>query len=88
MMEIQIISLPDTVGQAVHEDITYLYSTLIPAFPAIEFGAHFHTHSNRGYEKLTAAFDAGCRRFDRAIHGFSGCPIACDALVGICPQKN
>ena len=87
-MEIEIISLSDTVGQAVPEDITYLYSTLIPTFPAIEFGAHFHTHPNRGYEKLTAAFDAGCRRFDTAIHGFGGCPMASDALVGICPQKN
>ena len=84
-MEIEIISLSDTVGQAVPEDITYLYSTLIPTFPAIEFGAHFHTHPNRGYEKLTAAFDVGCRRFDGAIHGFGGCPMASDALVGNMP---
>ena len=87
-MEIQIVSLSDTVGQAVLEDITYLYSTLIPTFPAIEFGAHFHTHPNRGYEKLTAAFDAGCRRFDGAIHGFGGCPMASDALVGNMPTEK
>jgi hydroxymethylglutaryl-CoA lyase len=87
-MEIEIISLSDTVGQAVPEDITYLYSTLIPTFPAIEFGAHFHTHPNRGYEKLTAAFDAGCRRFDGAIHGFGGCPMASDALVGNMPTEK
>ena len=87
-MEIQIISLSDTVGQAVPEDIIYLYSTLIPTFPAIEFGAHFHTHPNRGYEKLTAAFDAGCRRFDGAIHGFGGCPMASDALVGNMPTEK
>ena len=87
-MEIQIISLSDTVGQAVLEDITYLYSTLIPTFPAIEFGAHFHTHPNRGYEKLKAAFDAGCRRFDGAIHGFGGCPVASDALVGNMPTEK
>ena len=87
-MEIQIISLSDTVGQAVIEDITYLYSTLIPTFTAIEFGAHFHTHSNRGYEKLTAAFDAGCRRFDGALHGFGGCPMASDALVGNMPTEK
>ena len=87
-MEIQIISLSDTVGQAVLEDITYLYSTLIPTFPAIEFGAHFHTHPNRGYEKLTAAFDAGCRRFDGALHGFGGCPMASDALVGNMPTEK
>ena len=87
-MEIEIISLSDTVGQAVPEDITYLYSTLIPTFPAIEFGAHFHTHPNRGYEKITAAFDAGCRRFDTAIHGFGGCPMASDALVGNMPTEK
>lgn len=87
-MGIQIISLSDTVGQAVPEDITYLYSTLIRAFPAIEFGAHFHTHPNRGYEKLTAAFDAGCRRFDGAIQGFGGCPMASDALVGNLPTEK
>lgn len=87
-MGIQIISLSDTVGQAVPEDITYLYSTLIRAFPAIEFGAHFHTHPNRGYEKLIAAFDAGCRRFDGAIQGFGGCPMASDALVGNLPTEK
>lgn len=87
-MEIEIISLSDTVGQAVPEDINYLYSTLIPTFPAIEFGAHFHTHPNRGHEKLTAAFDAGCRRFDGAIHGFGGCPMASDALVGNMPTEK
>ena len=87
-MEIQFISLSDTLGQAVIEDITYLYSTLIPTFPAIEFGAHFHTHPNRGYEKLTAAFDAGCRRFDGALHGFGGCPMASDAMVGNMPTEK
>jgi len=87
-MDVEIISLSDTVGQAVPNDITYLYSTLIPTFPAIEFGAHFHTHPNRGYEKLTVAFDAGCRRFDGAIHGFGGCPMASDALVGNMPTEK
>ena len=87
-MEIEIISLSDTIGQAVPEDITYLYSLLIPAFPAIEFGAHFHTRPNGGYEKLTAAFEAGCHRFDGAIHGFGGCPMASDALVGNMPTEK
>jgi len=87
-MEIEIISLSDTVGQAVSEDISFLYSTLIPAFSSIEFGAHFHTHPNKGYEKLKAAFDAGCRRFDGAIYGFGGCPMASDALVGNMPTEN
>ena len=87
-MEIEIISLSDTVGQAASEDISFLYSSLIPAFSSIEFGAHFHTHPNRGYEKLKAAFDAGCRRFDGAIHGFGGCPMASDALVGNVPTEK
>ena len=87
-MEIEIISLSDTVGQAASEDISFLYSTLIPAFSSIEFGAHFHTHPNKGYEKLKAAFDAGCRRFDGAIYGFGGCPMASDALVGNMPTEK
>ena len=87
-MEIEIISLSDTVSQAASEDISFLYSSLIPAFSSIEFGAHFHTHPNRGYEKLKAAFDAGCRRFDGAIHGFGGCPMASDALVGNMPTEK
>jgi len=87
-MQIEIISLSDTVGQAASEDISFLYSTLIPAFSSIEFGAHFHTHPNKGYEKLKAAFDAGCRRFDGAIYGFGGCPMASDALVGNMPTEN
>ena len=87
-MEIEIISLSDTVGQAASEDISFLYSTLILAFSSIEFGAHFHTHPNKGYEKLKAAFDAGCRRFDGAIYGFGGCPMASDALVGNMPTEK
>ncbi|MBN11041.1 MAG: hydroxymethylglutaryl-CoA lyase [Flavobacteriaceae bacterium] len=87
-MEIEIISLSDTVGQAASEDISFLYTTLIPAFSSIEFGAHFHTHPNKGYEKLKAAFDAGCRRFDGAIYGFGGCPMASDALVGNMPTEK
>ena len=85
---IEIISLSDTIGQAVPADISYLYSTLIPTFPAIEFGAHFHTQPNRGYEKITAAFDSGCRRFDGAILGIGGCPMAGNALVGNFPTEK
>ena len=87
-MGIEIISLSDTVGQAVPEDISYVYSKIIPAYPSVEFGAHFHTHPNNGYEKLSVAFDAGCQRFDGAIHGFGGCPMASDALVGNMPTEK
>ena len=88
MMEIEIISLSDTIGQAVPLDISNLFSLLIPAFPAIEFGAHFHTHPNSGYEKISAAFDSGCRRFDGAILGIGGCPMAGNSLVGNFPTEK
>jgi hydroxymethylglutaryl-CoA lyase len=87
-MEIEIISLSDTIGQAAPLDISNLFSLLIPAFPAIEFGAHFHTHPNRGYEKISAAFDSGCRRFDGAILGIGGCPMAGNSLVGNFPTEK
>jgi hydroxymethylglutaryl-CoA lyase len=88
MMEIEIISLSDTIGQAVPLDISNLFSLLIPAFPAIEFGAHFHTDPNSGYEKISAAFDSGCRRFDGAILGIGGCPMAGNSLVGNFPTEK
>jgi hydroxymethylglutaryl-CoA lyase len=87
-MEIEIISLSDTIGQAAPLDISNLFSLLIPAFPTIEFGAHFHTHPNRGYEKISAAFDSGCRRFDGAILGIGGCPMAGNSLVGNFPTEK
>lgn len=79
---IKIISLADTVGLAEPQLINYLYENLIPAFPDIAFGAHFHTRPDNWKEKVDAAFKAGCRRFDSAIHGFGGCPMAKDELVG------
>ena len=87
-MKIEIISLSDTIGQAVPLDISNLFSLLIPAFPAIEFGAHFHTQPDRGYEKISAAFDSGCRRFDGAILGIGGCPMAGNSLVGNFPTEK
>ena len=87
-MEIEIISLSDTIGQAVPFDISNLFSLLIPTFPEIEFGAHFHTHPNRGYEKISAAFDFGCRRFDGAILGIGGCPMTGNSLVGNFPTEK
>ena len=88
LMEIEIISLSDTIGQAVPLDINNLFSLLIPTFPAIEFGAHFHTHPNSGYEKISAAFNSGCRRFDGAILGIGGCPMAGNSLVGNFPTEK
>lgn len=80
--DIVTISLADTVGVANPEIITQLFSTLIPAYPDVEFGAHFHSAPHNWEEKVAAAYDQGCRRFDSAIKGIGGCPMAKDELVG------
>lgn len=81
-MGIQIISLADTIGVSNKENITYLYSNLIHEFPLVEFGAHLHSNPNTAQEKIKYAYEAGCKRFDGAIRGFGGCPMAKDKLVG------
>ncbi len=80
--DIAIISLADTVGVATPEIINKLFSTLIPAYPTVEFGAHFHSAPHNWEEKVAAAYDHGCRRFDSAIKGIGGCPMAHNELVG------
>src|ERR1035437_9076229 len=87
-MGIKIISLSDTVGVANPKSISYLFSNLIPAFPEIEFGAQLHPHPNNWEEKIKAASDNGCTRFDGAIKGYGGCPMAEDELVGNMPTEN
>ncbi len=84
----QIISLSDTVGVARPADISYLFGHLIPAFPQIEFGAHLHVQPHNWQEKVAAALSAGCTRFDGALRGFGGCPMAADALTGNLPTEN
>ncbi|MDX5347359.1 MAG: hydroxymethylglutaryl-CoA lyase, partial [Hymenobacteraceae bacterium] len=81
-LQVPIISLSDTIGVSNPENIDYLFSNLIPAFPDIEFGAHLHTNSRTWEEKIDAAYKAGCRRFDGALRGYGGCPMAKDELVG------
>ncbi len=81
-LEIRIISLADTIGISKPEQIHYLFSKLTMDFPDIEFGAHLHSHPSKAIEKITAAVEAGCQRFDGAIKGFGGCPMAEDELVG------
>lgn len=80
--DIHTISLADTVGIADPDIISYLFSHIIPVFPEVEFGAHFHSLPQTRIEKLEAAYDSGCRRFDVAIGGIGGCPMAEDELVG------
>lgn len=79
---VEIISLADTVGVSNPENISMLFSSLASAFPSIEFGAHLHSSPATATAKIEAAFKAGCRRFDGAIRGFGGCPMAEDELVG------
>ena len=87
-MGVEILSLSDTVGSSKPETISYLFSNLIPKFPQIEFGAHLHTNPNGWYEKLNAAHKAGCLRFDGAIQGHGGCPMAIDSLTGNMPTEK
>ncbi len=87
-MGVKILSLSDTVGTSNPATITYLFSHLIPQYPAIEFGAHLHTTPSSWHEKVDAAFKAGCRRFDGAIQGFGGCPMAADELTGNMPTEK
>ncbi len=79
---VKIISLSDTIGVAEPEVINSIFSTSINAYPSIEFGAHFHSTPDKTLEKLEVAYKAGCRRFDTAIKGFGGCPMAKDDLTG------
>lgn len=81
-MGVKILSLSDTIGSSTPEVIDYLFSNLIPKYPEIEFGAHLHTTPDKWHEKVDAAFKAGCTRFDGAIQGFGGCPMAKDDLTG------
>jgi len=87
-MGVKIISLSDTVGSSTPETISHLFSTLIPQYPHIELGAHLHTTQATWFEKLNAAYNAGCRRFDGAIQGYGGCPMAGNALVGNMPTEQ
>jgi hydroxymethylglutaryl-CoA lyase len=79
---IRIIALSDTIGAAEPQTIHYIFSHLVPTFPHIEFGAHLHTTPDTAYVKIEAAVEAGCRRFDAAIKGYGGCPMAKDDLTG------
>ncbi len=87
-MGVKIVSLSDTVGTSNPESIDNLFSNLIPKYPNIEFGAHLHTTPTTWFEKVDAAYQAGCHRFDGAIQGFGGCPMAKDELTGNMPTEK
>ncbi len=85
---VKILSLSDTIGVSNPINISYIFSSLISEFPNIEFGAHLHTTPTTWKEKVHAAYENGCRRFDGAIKGFGGCPMAKDELTGNMPTEN
>jgi hydroxymethylglutaryl-CoA lyase len=87
-MGVKILSLSDTVGSSTPDVISYLFSNLILQYPEIEFGAHLHTTPDKWFEKIDAAYRAGCRRYDGAIQGFGGCPMAKDDLTGNMPTEK
>jgi hydroxymethylglutaryl-CoA lyase len=87
-MGVTILSLSDTIGSSTPEVIEYLFSNLIPKYPNVEFGAHLHTTPDKWFEKVDAAYKAGCHRFDGAIQGFGGCPMAKDDLTGNMPTEK
>lgn len=79
---VKIISLADTIGVSTPEQIKYLFEKLSGKFRDVELGAHLHSTPQTAVEKIRAAYEAGCNRFDGAIKGFGGCPMAKDDLVG------
>ena len=85
---IRVVAPSDTVGAGTAATIGPLFAALIPAFPGIEFGAHLHTTPATWPEKVAAAYRAGCRRFDGALGGIGGCPLAADDLTGNLATEN
>jgi hydroxymethylglutaryl-CoA lyase len=86
-MGVSIISLSDTIGVSNPASIGYLFKYLVPEYQDIEFGAHLHTTPDSWKEKVEAAVKFGCRRFDGALKGYGGCPMAKDDLTGNMPTE-
>lgn len=85
---VKIIALSDTTGVSNPDNISYLFGNIIPEFNAIEIGAHLHTTPTTWEEKVNSAYNSGCKRFDGAIKGFGGCPMAADDLTGNMATEN
>ena len=85
---IHAISLADTVGMATPEQVREVVSAVIGKYDYLEIGVHLHSRPEQAVDKVLAAYDAGCRRFDSAIGGLGGCPFAQDALVGNIPTEK
>lgn len=87
-LEIKTIALSDTIGVSSPKNIEPLFKTLITEYSNVEFGAHFHTTPDTWEEKVSAAYNNGCIRFDSALKGYGGCPMAKDDLVGNMPTEK
>lgn len=85
---IGIISLADTTGTSTPEKIQAIYPALVSRFPQTEFGVHLHSTPAASFEKIKAAFNSGCKRFDSALKGYGGCPMAADDLTGNIATEN
>ena len=85
---VKIISLSDTIGVSNPANIRSIYSQLSSSYPEIEIGAHLHTRPESWKEKIQAAYDSGCTRYDGAIKGYGGCPMAADTLTGNMPTES
>jgi hydroxymethylglutaryl-CoA lyase len=86
-MDIHQISLADTVGVATPQQVKDLVSAVMSAYDHLEIGVHLHSTRAGAAEKVLAAYEAGCRRFDSAIGGLGGCPFAQDEMVGNIPTE-
>ena len=84
---VEIIALSDTIGSASIGDVSLLFDSLIDSYTAVSFGAHFHARPEKVYHLIEAAYNSGCRRFDSAIKGLGGCPMAKDDLTGNVPTE-
>ena len=87
-LNIKTVALSDTIGVANNKNISQLFAILTNDFSDIEFGAHFHSKKYEWREKIESAYVNGCRRFDAALNGFGGCPMAKDDLVGNIATEN
>ncbi|HMK28361.1 MAG TPA: hydroxymethylglutaryl-CoA lyase [Terriglobales bacterium] len=87
-MEIQQISLADTVGLATPQQVGELVAAVMEQYSHLEIGVHLHSRPEQAMNKILAAYEAGCRRFDSAIGGLGGCPFAQDELVGNIPTER
>ena len=85
---VKTIAMSDTVGVATPDNISYIFKHLIPEFKDVSIGAHFHSTIDKWQEKIEAAYNNGCVRFDSAMKGIGGCPMAKDELVGNLATEN